>query len=197
MDEKFDSNYTLLLPLLRDTFGPNFHRCIRVEGKEVVFYVQYEDLDYVLQLLRGSSWFQFYALLDMYCVDYPERPNRFEVSYVLVSYRFNYRITVRTAVSDSTLMYSSFTIYSSATWMEREIYDMYGVHFAAHPDLRRLLTDYGFEGFPLRKDFPLSGFTEVRYDDRLKKVVSEPIELSQEYRYFDFLSPWGSPYSGR
>jgi NADH dehydrogenase (ubiquinone) Fe-S protein 3 len=126
----------------------------------------------------------------MCAVDYPERENRFEVVYNFLSTRYNNRIRVKTSVSEITPVDSITPLFKGANWFEREIWDLYGVYFTGHPDLRRILTDYGFEGHPLRKDFPLSGYVEVRYDEIQKRVVCEPIELSQEYRDFNFSSPW-------
>ena len=133
---------------------------------------------------------QFTLLIDLCGVDFPSRKDRFEVVYNLLSVKYNTRIRIKTCVDDITPVSSVTDVYSTAGWFERETWDMYGIFFSNHPDLRRLLTDYGFEGHPLRKDFPLSGYTEVRYDDSKKRVISEPIELAQEFRYFDFSSPW-------
>ncbi|KAI8853083.1 hypothetical protein BC829DRAFT_383725 [Chytridium lagenaria] len=123
-------------------------------------------------------------------VDYPTRPNRFEVVYQLLSVRYNTRISVKTYCSEVSPVPSISSIYNGANWMEREAYDMYGIFFTGHPDLRRILTDYGFEGYPLRKDFPLTGYVEVRYDEERKRVIAEPLELSQSFRYFEYQSPW-------
>jgi len=128
-------------------------------------------------------------------VDYPSRAQRFDVVYHLLSPRQNLRVRVKTATDEDTPVPSATAVYKAADWYERETYDLYGILFSGHPDLRRLLTDYGFEGHPLRKDFPLTGFFEVRYDDAVKRVVYEPVELRQEFRSFDFLSPWeGTDY---
>ena len=164
-----------------------------LKREEFYLYVERERLLTSLELLKGSSWLQFSSLLDLYCVDFPEREQRFELTYLLHSYRYNRRVYLRTTLSPSDSVESATALFRSAGWLEREVWDLFGVYFSNHPDLRRLLTDYGFEGFPLRKDFPLVGFVEVRYDDRLKKVVLEPVELTQDYRYFDFLSPWEPP----
>nr|YP_010963523.1 NADH dehydrogenase subunit 9 [Rhodobryum laxelimbatum]UXX50367.1 NADH dehydrogenase subunit 9 [Rhodobryum laxelimbatum] len=155
--------------------------------------ILYTNPDYLFQLL----WFlkyhtntRFQVLIDIRGVDYPSRKQRFEVVYNLLSIQYNSRIRVQTSVDEITPICSAVDIFPSAGWWEREVWDMFGVYFSDHPDLRRILTDYGFEGHPLRKDFPLSGYVEVRYDDSEKRVVSEPIEMTQEFRYFDFASPW-------
>ena len=149
----------------------------------------------VLRTLRDDSQTVFSCLIDLCGVDYPEREARFDVVYHLLSPRENMRIRVKVAVGEDETMPSIVPLYPAAEWYERECYDLYGVIFSGHPDLRRLLTDYGFEGHPLRKDFPLTGFVEVRYDDIEKRVVYEPVELRQEFRNFDFLSPWeGTEY---
>jgi len=144
----------------------------------------------VLTFLRDDSQCQFKALMDLCGVDYPQREERFEVVYNLLSIRQNLRIRLKVPTDENTPVPSATGLFSSAGWMEREAWDMYGIYFSDHPDLRRLLTDYGFEGHPLRKDFPLTGYVEVRYDDAQKRVVYEPVKLTQEFRNFDFLSPW-------
>lgn len=149
----------------------------------------------VLKFLRDDVQTQFVAIIDICGVDYPERANRFDVVYHLLSPRQNMRVRVRVATDANSPVPSVVEVFPGADWFEREAYDLYGILFTGHPDLRRLLTDYGFEGHPLRKDFPLTGFTEVRYDDEQKRVVYEPVELRQEFRNFDFLSPWdGTDY---
>ena len=135
---------------------------------------------------------QFEILIDLTAVDFPENDKRFEVVYMLLSLKYNTRIRVKTHVNEMTSLDSVSSLYSSANWVEREAWDMFGIFFKNHPDLRRLLTDYGFDGHPLRKDFPLNGYTAVRYDDTLKIVLYEGTELAQEYRNFDFLSPWNT-----
>lgn len=144
----------------------------------------------VLTFLRDHSNAQFKSLADLTAVDIPTRQNRFEIVYNLLSLRFNSRIRVKTYTDELTPVESSVSVYKAANWYEREIWDMFGVFFANHPDLRRILTDYGFEGHPFRKDFPLSGYVELRYDDEVKRVVAEPVELAQEFRKFDLNSPW-------
>ena len=144
----------------------------------------------VLTKLRDDPALQFEQLIDLCGVDYPARPERFDVVYHLLSPRKNFRVRVKITTDEATPVPSIIPVYPCANWYEREAYDMYGILFADHPDLRRLLTDYGFQGFPLRKDFPLSGHVEVRYDDEKKRVVYEPVRLTQEFRSFDFESPW-------
>ena len=149
----------------------------------------------VLRFLRDDVQTQFVSMIDICGVDYPERKNRFDVVYHLLSPRQNLRVRVKLSVDSQSTVPSVVEVYPGADWFEREAYDMYGILFTGHPDLRRLLTDYGFEGYPLRKDFPLTGFSEVRYDDEQKRVVYEPVNLRQEFRNFDFLSPWeGTEY---
>jgi NADH-quinone oxidoreductase subunit C len=148
----------------------------------------------LLTFLRDDTNCRFRQLLDVCGADYPERAERFDVVYILLSIRHNQRIRVKVATDDRTPVPSATDVFSSAGWFERETWDLYGVYFAGHKDLRRILTDYGFEGHPLRKDFPLTGYVEVRYDDEQKRVVYEPVNLAQEFRTFDFLSPWeGAP----
>ena len=144
----------------------------------------------VLNFLKDDSRCQFKALMDLTVVDYPTRARRFDVVYNLLSIAHAQRIRVKLETDEETPVPSVANIYSSAAWNEREAWDMYGVYFADHPDLRRLLTDYGFEGHPLRKDFPLTGHVQVRYDELAKRVVQEPVELAQDFRSFDYLSPW-------
>ena len=144
----------------------------------------------LLTFLRDDPKCLFKQLIDVCGVDWPEREKRFDVVYNLLSLKNNLRIRVKVATDESTPVPSAASVYSAAGWFERETYDLYGVWFADHPDLRRILTDYGFEGHPLRKDFPLTGFVELRWDDVQKRVVYEPVKLAQEFRRFDFLSPW-------
>jgi NADH-quinone oxidoreductase subunit C len=162
---------------------------------EPVLEISTEELPKLLIYLRDSKSLRFRQLVDILGVDYPKRANRFDVIYLLLSHEFNNRITVKTSVKLDEALPSVVPIFPVANWFEREAFDMYGIKFTNHPDLRRILTDYEFEGYPLRKDFPLSGHTEVRYDDELKKVVYEPVKLAQAYRDFDFESPWeGTKY---
>ena len=151
------------------------------------------DIVRVLQFLRDDERCLFWCIIDITAVDWPEREKRFDVVYHLLSPRTNQRIRVKVQTDEATPVPSIISVYRGADWFEREVYDLYGVLFSGHPDLRRLLTDYGFEGHPLRKDFPLTGFVEVRWDDELKRVVYDPVRLAQEFRNFDFLSPWEGP----
>lgn len=159
-------------------------------GNELELLIHPEGVIPVLTFLRDHQNAQFRQLIDLTAVDIPKRVYRFEVVYNLMSVVYNSRIRVRTYTDELTPIESVTALFNSANWLEREVWDMYGVFFSNHPDLRRILTDYGFEGHPLRKDFPLSGYVEVRYDDELKRVVCEPIEMTQEFRKFDLSSPW-------
>ncbi|WP_127523989.1 NADH-quinone oxidoreductase subunit C [Mesorhizobium sp. Z1-4] len=162
---------------------------------ELTLEVESGDIIEVLGFLRDDVQCQFISFVDLSGADYPSRARRFDVVYHLLSPRQNQRIRVRVMTDEDTPVPSATGVFPGADWFEREAYDMYGILFTGHPDLRRILTDYGFEGHPLRKDFPLTGFVEVRYDDELKRVVYEPVELKQEFRNFDFLSPWeGTDY---
>ena len=148
-----------------------------------------------VEFLRSDSACRFSTLVDITGVDYPDRPKRFDVVYHFLSMYQNQRIRLRVSVREEDMVPSIVSIHPSANWFEREVYDMFGVLFSGHPDLRRILTDYGFRGYPLRKDFPTTGYTEVRYDEAQKRVVYEPVSLVQEYRQFDFMSPWeGAEY---
>ncbi len=151
------------------------------------------DIVRVMQFLRDDERCLFWCIIDITAVDWPEREKRFDVVYHLLSPKRNQRIRVKVQTDEATPVPSIISVYRGADWFEREVYDLYGVLFSGHPDLRRLLTDYGFEGHPLRKDFPLTGFVEVRWDDELKRVVYDPVRLAQEFRNFDFLSPWEGP----
>ena len=149
----------------------------------------------LLTFLRDDARCGFVNFTDICGVDWPQRPDRFDVVYHLLSPKQNLRIRIKVATGEDQPVPSACAVYPGADWFEREAYDMYGILFTGHPDLRRILTDYGFEGYPLRKDFPTTGFVEVRYDDEAKRVVYEPVELKQEFRNFDFLSPWeGTDY---
>jgi len=147
----------------------------------------------VLLFLRDDPAGQFVSIIDISGADYPERDKRFDVVYHLLSPKLNRRIRVKVMTDEETPVASATAVYPGADWYEREIYDLFGVMFEGHPDLRRILTDYGFDGHPLRKDFPMTGFVEMRYDDQEKRVRYEPVRLSQEFREFDFLSPWEGP----
>ena len=149
----------------------------------------------LLTFLRDNAACQFTTLVDICGVDYPEREKRFEVVYHFLSMRQNQRIRVRLSVAEDEIVPSVVELFPAADWFEREVFDMYGVMFSGHPDLRRILTDYGFRGHPLRKDFPTTGYVELRFDEEQKRVVYEPVTLVQEYRQFDFMSPWeGAEY---
>ncbi len=162
---------------------------------ELTLVVAPEDIPRVLTDLRDDAQCQFEVLLDICGVDYPERERRFDVVYHLLSPRKNQRIRVKCQTDEDGPVPSAIEVFPTANWYEREAYDMYGILFSGHPDLRRLLTDYGFQGHPMRKDFPLTGYVEVRYDDAQKRVVYEPVKLTQEFRSFDFMSPWeGTDY---
>ena len=162
---------------------------------ELTIHVEPRDLVEVMTFLRDDPRCQFISIIDVCGADYPSRAKRFDVVYHLLSPKQNVRIRVKVQADEETMVPSITGVFPGADWFERETYDLYGVLFSGHPDLRRLLTDYGFEGHPLRKDFPLTGFVEVRYDDEAKRVIYEPVELKQEFRNFDFLSPWeGTDY---
>ena len=157
---------------------------------ELTILVARDRIAEVLTRLRDDPALEFEVLLDITAVDFPARAERFEVVYHMLSMRKNQRIRVKITTSEAEPVPSVVSAFPTANWLERETYDMYGILFSGHPDLRRILTDYGFEGYPLRKDFPLTGFKEVRYDDEQKRVVYEPVRLTQEFRQFDFESPW-------
>ena len=163
---------------------------------ELTLTVAPERILEVLLKLRDDPASKFEILIDIAGVDYPERPQRFEVVYHLLSPRLNQRLRVKIAADEATQVPSAIPVFPNADWYEREAFDMFGILFSGHPDLRRLLTDYGFQGHPLRKDFPLTGYVEVRYDDEKKRVVYEPVKLTQDFRTFDFESPWeGTTYN--
>ncbi|MFP6705112.1 MAG: NADH-quinone oxidoreductase subunit C [Alphaproteobacteria bacterium] len=161
-----------------------------VELDELIILARADQIVKILTFLRDDPLCLFKVLVDICGADYPERPKRFDVVYNLLSLVHNQRIRIKVKGDSLTPIPSVTGVYNSANWFEREAWDMYGIMFSDHPDLRRLLTDYGFEGHPLRKDFPLTGFVEVRYDDARKRVVYDPVKLPQEFRNFDFLSPW-------
>ncbi len=167
----------------------------RVVYGELTVLVRENAIVQVLTFLRDDPRCLFVSLMDLCGADYPGREKRSDIVYHLISYRHNSRIRIKLETDEVTPVPSVIGVFPTANWFEREAYDLYGVLFSGHPDLRRILTDYGFEGHPLRKDFPLSGFVEVRYDEEQKRVVYEPIKLPQEFRNFDFLSPWeGTDY---
>jgi len=166
-----------------------------INYNELLFEINEEDLLDVIQFLKTNDSCKFKQLIDIAGVDYPEDEKRFQLIYLLLSHEFNSRIKIKIQFHVDQKINSITKIFPSANWMEREVFDMYGIKFKNHPDLRRILTDYGFKGHPLRKDFPLTGFNEVRYSEKEKKVVYEPVKLEQNYRNFDFDSPWeGTSY---
>ena len=166
-----------------------------IEFKELLIETESEELIEVIHFLKSNSNLKFRQLIDIAGVDYPDKEKRFKLIYLLLSHEMNLRIKISINFEIEKKIPSLTKIFPSANWMEREVFDMYGVSFENHPDLRRILTDYNFEGHPLRKDFPLTGFNEVRYSEKEKKVIYEPVKLEQNYRDFDFDSPWeGTKY---
>jgi NADH-quinone oxidoreductase subunit C len=162
---------------------------------ELTVTVKASEIVRVVKFLRDDARCEFRSIIDITAVDWPSRENRFDVVYHFLSPTKNARVRIKVEVDEATPVASIIEVFPGANWFEREVYDLYGVLFTGHPDMRRLLTDYGFEGHPLRKDFPLTGFVEVRYDDELKRVVYDRVRLAQEFRNFDFLSPWeGADY---
>jgi len=166
-----------------------------IKYNQLYINIDMEHLINVTLFIKSNENTKFRQLIDVTVVDYPERTQRFKVVYLFLSHEFNQRIILSYLINENEMIPSLTSIYPAANWMEREVFDMYGVKFKDHPDLRRILTDYGFEGHPLRKDFPLSGHTEVRYSEEHKKVIKEPVKLEQNYRNFDYESPWeGTKY---
>ena len=166
-----------------------------INHNHIFLSIDEEDLLDVIIFLKTNSETKFKQLIDITAVDYPEREQRFKIVYLLLSHENNQRIKVDFFIKENNSITSITSIFPSANWMEREVFDMYGINFTNHPDLRRILTDYGFEGHPLRKDFPLTGHNEVRYSEEEKKVIYEPVKLEQNYRNFDYESPWeGTKY---
>mgnify|MGYP001290137163 FL=1 len=166
-----------------------------IKHNQLYINIDSEDLINVTLFIKSNENTKFRQLIDVTVVDYPENTQRFKVVYLFLSHEFNQRIILSYFISENEVIPSLTSIYPAANWMEREVFDMYGVKFKDHPDLRRILTDYGFEGHPLRKDFPLTGHTEVRYSEEQKKVIKEPVKLEQNYRNFDYESPWeGTKY---
>jgi len=161
-----------------------------IEHDQLIVTVPAERIVPVLVRLRDDPQFLFEQLIDVCGVDYPDRPQRFEIVYALLSVSLNRRLRVKVATDEDTPVPSAVPVYPSANWFERETWDMYGIFFSEHPDLRRILTDYGFDGHPMRKDFPLTGYVELRYDPDQRRVVYEPVKLAQDFRTFDFTSPW-------
>ena len=164
-----------------------------VANGELTIHAVAQDIVKLATFLRDDERCQFLSLLDVTAIDWPGRERRFDIVYHLLSPKLNRRIRLKIETDEDTPVMSATAVYPGADWFEREIYDLFGVIFDGHPDLRRLLTDYGFDGHPLRKDFPMTGFVEVRYDDAEKRVRYDPVRLNQEFRQFDFLSPWEGP----
>ena len=166
-----------------------------IKHNQLYLQIDKEDLIDVTLFLKTDNDTKFRQLIDITVVDYPQKTQRFEMVYLFLSHEFNQRIILNYSMNENEVINSLTSIFPAANWMEREVFDMYGVNFKDHPDLRRILTDYGFEGHPLRKDFPLTGHSEVRYSEEQKKVISEPVKLEQNYRNFDYESPWeGTKY---
>lgn len=188
---KFASNEGVI-DAIGETISVWLIEAVEAHG-EVIFRVERDSVDKVLRTLRDDHHYQ--QLMEIAGADYPSRPERFEVVYMLQSLTKNHRVMVKCSASEDTPVPTVTTLWPNAGWLEREVFDMYGVTFAGNADLRRILTDYGFEGHPFRKDFPMTGYTELRYSEEEKRVVYEPVELAQEMRSFDFLSPWeGAQY---
>jgi len=178
---------------------PNEVTATGVANGELAVSVRSDAIVKVLTFLRDDINCQFKVLMDVCGVDYPDREERFDVVYNLLSMTHNQRVRVKVRTADKEPVPSVVSVFKSANWWEREAWDLFGIYFSGHPDLRRILTDYGFEGHPLRKDFPLSGYVEIRYDDEQKRVVYEPVKMTQDFRSFDFVSPWeamGAPLPG-
>ena len=161
-----------------------------INSDELLIEIKPEELTNIIQFLKTDENCKFRQLIDIAGVDYPKESKRFNLVYLFLSHEHNLRLKIKIKIDKDEKPFSITKIFPSANWMEREIFDMFGIKFINHPDLRRILTDYNFDGYPLRKDFPLTGFTEVRYSEKEKKVVSEPVKLEQNYRNFDFESPW-------
>ena len=169
---------------------PLFIKSIFIENKQIIIETNSDKLFNLIFFLKNHVDSQFKILIDITSVDYPVKIPRFTVFYQFISIQYNQRLMVKVFTDGINPLASLSILYNSSNWLEREVWDMFGIFFSDHPDLRRILTDYGFQGFPMRKDFPLSGFIEVPYDDELKKVIYLPLELTQEFRFFDFQSPW-------
>ncbi len=182
-------NLKKLEKLINSELSSKVHKSV-IENDELLIEIRENDLIEVVQFLKSNEKLKFRQLMDIAGVDYPEKEKRFNLIYLFLSHENNNRIKLLIKFNTSQIINSITKIFPSANWMEREVFDMYGIKFKNHPDLRRILTDYGFKGHPLRKDFPLTGFNEVRYSEKEKKVVYEPVKLEQNYRNFDFESPW-------
>ena len=167
----------------------------KIKNDQIYLNIDINDITDVILFLKNNENTNFKQLIDITAVDYPENKKRFKLVYLLLSHEFNIRILIDCFINENEIPPSLTKIYPAANWMEREVFDMYGIQFKDHPDLRRILTDYNFNGYPLRKDFPLTGHTEVRYSEEEKKVIYEPVKLEQNYRNFDYESPWeGTKY---
>jgi len=183
LEKIIHSGLTVAIKKLENNFG------------QLYIYINAEDIISTILFLKTNDKCKFKQLIDITAVDYPSKQKRFKIVYLLLSHENNLRVVIKTNIDEKEKVPSLTKIFPSANWMEREIFDMYGISFNEHPDLRRILTDYGFEGYPLRKDFPLTGHTEVRYSESKKKVIYETVKLDQEYREFDSQSPWeGTKY---
>jgi NADH-quinone oxidoreductase subunit C len=190
MDDKLEAISQAITGDLADTVVS--HAIVR---DELTVTVKPDEIVRVVRFLRDDPRCEFRSIIDVTAVDWPQRENRFDVVYHFLSPTKNARVRVKVEVGETTAVPSIIDVFRGANWFERETYDLYGIVFTGHPDMRRLLTDYGFEGHPLRKDFPLTGFVEVRFDDEAKRVVYDRVKLTQEFRNFDFLSPWeGTDY---
>ena len=183
---------------LKETVNSSLTSAIKkseIKFNQLFIYVDVKDLVSTILFLKTNQKSRFRQLIDITAVDYPEKEQRFKIVYLLLSHEFNTRMLIEFDISEGEKVQSLTKIFPSANWMEREVFDMYGIDFKDHPDLRRILTDYGFEGYPLRKDFPITGHNEVRYSEETKKVIYEPVKLEQNYRNFDYESPWeGTKY---
>ena len=183
-------NYSLIYRL-KDLL-PNLILNIEYNQYYIIITILPKNLLFFLRFLRDYHEIRCKQLLDVFAVDYPERIQRFELNYYLLSLEQNLRILIKTSINENEFIMSSVNLYSSAGWLERETWDLFGIFFSGHPDSRRILTDYGFEGHPLRKDFPVTGYIEIKYDDETKKIGLEPLETMQEFRLFDLGTPWGA-----
>ena len=191
MNLKYNSNSILedINFVLKNAFADKNYKALK-KDYNAKLNIKYNDLLSISKVLKDNENLKFTQLIDMTAVDYPEKNHRFEMVYIFLSVVNNFRLLVKFYIDENTTIDSLTAIFPTANWYEREIWDLFGISFKNHPDLRRILTDYGFNGFPLRKDFPLSGNVEVRYDFSAKKVIYEPIKLTQSFRNFDFESPW-------
>ena len=195
-DYNYSSNSKLkkLTAIIKEKFGKREYS-YNISNNQLCIKIKKDILIYVLNTLKEDKDLDFKQLIDICAVDYPNKEDRFEIVYHLLSLGLNQRIRIKVLVKDGEILPSVVSCYSAANWFEREIWDLFGIVFSGHPDLRRILTDYGFEGYPLRKDFPLTGFVEVSYDDKEKRVINQSVDLTQDFRTFDFESPWeGTEY---